>query len=55
MWPNPRPVTTGPSEKKKKKEKRSFVLETLNLFLKLFKLFYYFFVSGIFASGTRYY
>ena len=52
LGPNPRPTTTGPSEKnEKEKEKENFTLGTLNLFLKPFKPFHYFFVSGIFASG----
>jgi hypothetical protein len=42
----------GPKRKKEKKEKESFALRTLNLFLKSFNPFHYFFVSGIFASGT---
>jgi hypothetical protein len=40
--------------KQKKKEKESFTLGILNLFLKPFKPFHYFFASGIFASRTCY-
>jgi hypothetical protein len=51
LGPNPRPTATGPSENKRK---RKFALGTPNLFLKPFKPFNYFSVSGIFVSGTHY-